>query len=109
MFFDRKREMSNPGAPGIILLHLVALSKKKIPLIFPTISLENPSSFYSCPVAVSACPLQRAAMQRCAIQLSTPKENWGDGKQEPNPAEQRPSQGWRFNSLLHLAQLSPWR
>lgn len=38
MFLDRKREMPNAGAPGIILLHLVALSKKKIPLMFPMIS-----------------------------------------------------------------------
>lgn len=32
MFLDRKREMANLGAPGIILLHLVASSKKISPI-----------------------------------------------------------------------------
>lgn len=42
MFLDRKREMSNPGAPGIILLHLVALSKKEMSLLSHDFLLRLP-------------------------------------------------------------------
>lgn len=95
MFLDRKREMSNTGAPGIILLHLVALPKKKIPPMFPTISLEKLA-------AVPVYPLRWAATWKCVIQHSAPRRT----------AKAHRAKGLHEDrgSVLHfLAQLSPER
>lgn len=86
--------MSNPGAPGIILLHLVALSKKKIPLIFPMISPENPGSvFVSDPTLADsphACPVVAAGshVEVCCTALH-PQGNQGT---------------WEFRAKPHQAK-----